>query len=151
MPVFLSLRTVGSITILELGEHLKAENVSEFRDMFQYLTEQGRIHVLLDGSRLRIIDSLGIGSLVGNWVSLRKRGGKLGLLNPSDRLREVLRIAGMQDLIESFDDISNALPSLAKECLGQSFPVFNQETARWRICTFLRIPTGRGKDYLPFP
>ena len=114
MSVFVSLRTVGSITILELGEHLKAENVSEFRDMFQYLAEQGRIHVLLDGSRLRIIDSLGIGSLVGHWVSLKKRGGKLGLLNPSSRLRDALRLVGMQEVIESFDDISMALPSLAK-------------------------------------
>src|SRR6516164_1330507 len=84
MPVFLSLRTVGSFTILELGEHLKAEHVSEFRDMFQYLAEQGQIHVLLDGSRLRIVDSLGIGSLVGNWVSLKKRGGKweVGITKP---------------------------------------------------------------------
>ena len=114
MSVFVSLRTVGSITILELGEHLRAENVCEFRDMFQYLAEQGQIHVLLDGSRLRIVDSLGIGSLVGNWVSLKKRGGKLGLLNPSSRLRDVLRLVGMQEVIESFDDISMALPSLAK-------------------------------------
>ena len=114
MPVFLSLRTVGSITILELGEHLRAENVSEFRDMFQYLAEQGQIHVLLDSSRLRIVDSLGIGSLVGHWVSLKKRGGKLGLLNPSSRLRDALRLVGMHDHIECFDDIGKALPSLAK-------------------------------------
>ena len=114
MPVFLSLRTVGSITILELGEHLKAENVPEFRDMFQYLAEQGRIYVLLDGSHIRIVDSLGIGSLVGNWLSLKKRGGKLGLLNPSSRLRDAQRLVGMHDHIECFDDIGKALPLLAK-------------------------------------
>jgi anti-anti-sigma factor len=96
--VFPSQRTVGPITILELGEHLKAENISEFRDTLQHLVEQGQSHLLLDCSRLRIVDSQGIGSLVGNWVSLKKRGGKLGLINPSARLRDVLRTVGMQNL-----------------------------------------------------
>jgi anti-anti-sigma factor len=114
MPVFLSQRTVGLTTILEMGEYLRAENVSEFRDTLQHLVEQGQSHLLLDCSRLRIVDSLGIGSLVGNWVSLKKRGGKLGLLNPSVRLRDVLRTVGMQDHIEYFDDIGKALSSLAK-------------------------------------
>ena len=114
MSVFISQRTVGPITILELGEQLKAENVEEFRDTLQHLVEQGRSHLLLDCSRIRIVDSQGIGSLVGNWISLKKRGGKLGLLNPPVRLRDVLRIIGLQQAIESFDDIGKALPSLAE-------------------------------------
>ena len=114
MPVFLSQRAVGSITILELGEHLRAENVSEFRDRLQHLTKQGQIHLLLDCSSIRIVDSQGIASLVGNWVLLKKWGGKLGLLNPSVQLQGVLRIAGLRQTIESFDDIGKALPSFEK-------------------------------------
>src|SRR5215467_3577173 len=100
MALFLSQRTAASVTILELAEHLTAENVSEFRDTLQHLVEQGQSHLLLDCSRLRIVDSQGIGTLVGNWVSLKKRCGKLALLNPPARLLNVLRIVGMQDLIE---------------------------------------------------
>ena len=114
MAVFVSQRAVGPVTILELGEQLKAENVSEFRDTLQHLVEQGHRHLLLDCSRIRIVDSQGIGSLVGNWISIKKRGGKLGLLNPPVRLQDVLRIIGLQRVIESFDDIGKALPSLAE-------------------------------------
>ena len=114
MPVFLSQRDVGPITILELGEHLKAENISEFRETLQHLVEQGRSHLLLDCGHLRIVDSRGIGSLAGNWLSLKKRGGKVGLLNPPVRVLDVLRIVGLQEVIERFDDIGKALPSLAK-------------------------------------
>ena len=113
MPVFLSQGNVGPVTILELGEQLKQENVTEFRDTLQQLAEQGRTHLLLDCSRIQKIDSMGIGSLVGNWISLKKRGGKLGLLNPSARVREVLQIAGLQGVIEWFDDIGKALTSVA--------------------------------------
>ena len=114
MHVVLSQRTIGPITILELGEQLKAEDVPEFRDTLQQLVEQGRTHLLLDCSRIHIVDSQGIGSLVGNWISLKKRGGRLGLLNPTVRLQDVLRIIGLQQVIESFDDIGKALPSLAQ-------------------------------------
>jgi anti-anti-sigma factor len=113
MPLFLSQRTVGSVTILELGEQLKVENVPEFRDTLQHLGEQGRACLLLDCSRIHSVDSQGIGSLVGNWVSLKKRGTKLGLLNPSARLRDVLQNVGLQGVIESFDDIGKALISVA--------------------------------------
>ena len=111
MPLFLSQRIVGPITVLELGEQLKAQHVSEFRDTIQQLVEQGRIHLLLDCSRIQKVDSVGIGSLMGHWISLKKRGGKLALLNPSARLRDVLQVTGLQEVIETLDDIGKALPA----------------------------------------
>jgi anti-anti-sigma factor len=114
MPLVLSQRNDGPVTVLELGEQLQVENIPEFRDTLQRLADQGRIYLLLDCSRINIVDSQGVGSLVGHWISLKKRGGKLGLLNPSARLREVLQIVGLQNVIESFDDIGKVLPSLAE-------------------------------------
>jgi anti-anti-sigma factor len=110
MSVFLSQRTVGSVTILELGEQLKAPQVKGFRDTVQDLVDQGRIYLLLDCSRIQSVDSVGIGSLVGNWISVKKRGGKLGLLNPSARFQGFLKAVGLLDVIESFDDVSKAMP-----------------------------------------
>ena len=110
MPLFLGQRTVGSVTVLELGEQLKARDVPEFRDTLQQLVDQGRTYLLLDCSRVHSVDSVGIGSLVGNWISIKKRGGKLSLLNPSARFQSILKLVGLQDLIESFDDVSKATP-----------------------------------------
>lgn len=109
MPLVLSQRHIGQVTVLELGEQLKVENIPEFRDTIQHLVDQPRSYLLLDCSRINSIDSQGIGSLVGHWISLKKRGGKLALLNPSSRLREVLQIVGLQNVIECFDNISLAL------------------------------------------
>jgi anti-sigma B factor antagonist len=109
MPFILHQRNVGPVTLLELSERLTNENISEFRDTLQNLADEGHRFLLLDSSRIKDIDSQGIGSLVGNWVSLKKRGGSLKLLNPSARLRQVLQIAGVHKAIESFDDIGEAL------------------------------------------
>jgi anti-anti-sigma regulatory factor len=67
--------------------------------------------LLLDCSRIHTVDSQGIGTLVGNWISLKKRGAKLGLLNPSVRFRAVLQTVGLQGVI---DDIGKALTSVAE-------------------------------------
>jgi len=110
MPLFLSQRNVGSVTVLELGEQLKAQSVPEFRNTLQQHVDQGRTYLLLDCSRIQNVDSVGIGSLVGVWISVKKRGGRLGLLRPSARFKDVIKLVGLQDVIESFDDINEAMP-----------------------------------------
>jgi anti-sigma B factor antagonist len=111
MPLVLSQSNIGPVTLLELSERLTIENVPELRDTLQSLADQGRLNLLLDCSRVSAVDSQGIGSLVGNWVSLKNRGGKLKLLHPSARLNQVLQIVGLRKVIESFDDIGQALRS----------------------------------------
>ena len=109
MPLILRQRTVGPITLLELSERLTIENVHELRDKLQDLAGQGCRFFLLDCSQISVIDSQGVGGLVRNWLSLKSQGGKLKLLNPSVRLREVMQIVSLHKVIECFDDIELAL------------------------------------------
>ncbi len=109
MPLVLSQRKVGPVTVLELNERLTIENVRELRDAIHNLVVQGRQFLLLDCSRISFVDSQGIGGLAGNWLSLKKKGGKMEVLNPSVRLREVLQVVGLHKVIECFDDIGQAL------------------------------------------
>jgi anti-sigma B factor antagonist len=109
MPLVLSERNVGPVTLLELSERLTIEHISELRDKLQHLNEQGRRSLLLDCSRVRVVDSTGVGALVRDWLWIKKQHGTLKLLHPSDRLREVLQLLGLQKVIECFDDISLAL------------------------------------------
>lgn len=111
MPLILRQSNVGPVTLLELGERLTIENVPELRDTLRDLADQGRRYALLDCSHISAIDSQGIGILVGNWVSLKNRGGKLKLVYPSVRLHQVLEIVGLHKVIECFDDIGQALRS----------------------------------------
>lgn len=109
MPLVLAERSVGPITLLELSERLTIENVSELRDKLQRLHELGRRSLLLDCSRVRVVDSTGVGALVRDWLWVKRQHGTLKLLNPSERLLEVMRLLGLQKVIECFDDISLAL------------------------------------------
>jgi anti-sigma B factor antagonist len=109
MPLVLRERTVGPITLLELGDRLTIENVPELRDKIQGLAERRRLSVLVECNQIATVDSQGLGGLVRNWLSLRSHGGQLKLLSPSRRLLEVLKMTRLNDVIESFDDIEPAL------------------------------------------
>ena len=112
MPLIVAEQSVGPITLLELGDRFTADSIEELRDRMEKLELQGRRQLLLiDCGRITVIDSSGIGALVTNWVSQRKRGGSLKLWRPSPRMQEVLRIAGLSKLIESFDNVEDALRS----------------------------------------
>jgi anti-anti-sigma factor len=109
MALILSEKNVGPITLLELSERLTIDTLPELRDKIEALAAQGRRSFLLDCARINVIDSRGIGGFVKNWVSLKKQGGALKLLNPSHRLQEVLQVIGLHKVIESYDDIGTAL------------------------------------------
>jgi anti-anti-sigma factor len=111
MSLVLQERNIGPITLLELSERLTLEHVPELRRKVEELAAQGRRSLLLDCSRITVVDSRGIGGLMRDWISLRNQGGKLKLLNPSARLRELLKIVGLHKIFESFDDIGAALHS----------------------------------------
>lgn len=110
MAAILDKRKVGPVTILELGPRLTGAEVHEFNETIKDLLEHGSHEVLFDCSSVNFIDSLGIGALVRSWVSVEKKG-KLRLLSVSPRLREILQIIGLQNVIVSFDDIGDALRS----------------------------------------
>ena len=111
MSLFVSEYSVGPITLLELGDRWTADLIEELRERMEKLELEGRQLLLFDCGRIIIIDSSGVGALVRNWVSLAKRGGSLKLLRPSARMQEVLQTVGLRKLIESFDDVGDALRS----------------------------------------
>jgi anti-sigma B factor antagonist len=109
MSIVLSEKAIGPVTLLELGERLTIENLSDLRDCIESLSARERRLLLLDCSRISVIDSRGIGGLMRNWLSLKRDGGNLKLLKPSARLREVLQVVGLHKVIDCFDDIGLAL------------------------------------------
>lgn len=57
------------------------------------------------------MDSTGVGELVSAFITTRNHDGKLKLLNPSHRLRELFEVAKLVTVFEMFDDEAEALRS----------------------------------------
>lgn len=110
MAAIVDQRKVGPVTILELGPRLTGPEVSELNEAIRDLLETGNQAVLFDCSRVTLIDSLGVGALVRNWVAVGRKG-KLKLFGLPPRMREVLQITGLLKVMGSFEDVGEALRS----------------------------------------
>jgi anti-sigma B factor antagonist len=75
------------------------------------LLASGARKLLLNLKELTQVDSSGVGIIVGTCVALRRRGGDLKLLNPHDKVRKVLMVFRLLEVIECFEDEAQAMAS----------------------------------------
>lgn len=114
MPNGIAERTVGAITVLEISGRLTVGTLSsELDEKLQGLVTAGQMALLLDCSQVTAIDTQGIHALIRAYASVQKRGGKLKLLKPSARVRNVLTVTRLLTVLEAFDDEETAVRSFA--------------------------------------
>jgi anti-sigma B factor antagonist len=109
-------RRLGPVTIVELRGRLVADDGgTSFTNRITALLSFGHRNLLVDFGRVTYIDSGGVGALVSMFLRVARRGGRLKVLRPSDRVRRVLHMTGLLDVFEVFDDEEAALHSFAHQ------------------------------------
>lgn len=70
----------GGATVVLNGD-MVANITQEVKDELLSLIKDGRINLIIDFDKVEMVDSLGIGVLVGTHNSLKKENGSLKLIN----------------------------------------------------------------------
>ncbi|MFZ0428316.1 MAG: STAS domain-containing protein [Acidobacteriota bacterium] len=79
------------------------------------LADEGRTAVVLDLGGVEYADSLGIEAIVASHVSLSKRGGRLLVTGVSPRLRHLLDMTRISEILEIHPDRTHALETLSTD------------------------------------
>lgn len=112
--MILTERQVGDVTLLELKGRLVFDDGERMlRTLVNDLVEQGRVKLVVNLSNVTYIDSCGVGVLIAKFVSVRRKGGDLKLLELSPRSRHVMAICGLLNVFETFDSETKAVASFA--------------------------------------
>ena len=98
------IKVNGDITLNKGGDVL-------LKDKVQSLLHQGYTNLLIDLSSVSYVDSAGLGELVQTYVTAKNKGGRLRLLNPTKRLKDLLVVTKLLTVFESFDNEAAALAS----------------------------------------
>jgi anti-sigma B factor antagonist len=98
------IKVIGDITLSKGGDVL-------LKDKVQSLLHQGYTNLLIDLSGVSYVDSAGLGELVQTYVTAKNRGGRLRLLNPTKRLKDLLVVTKLLTVFESYDNEAAALAS----------------------------------------
>jgi anti-sigma B factor antagonist len=112
VSVKLSSRESGEVSILDIaGSITLGESANQLRAALNDLISRNRKQLLLNLSGLTFIDSSGIREVMSAFLELGKNGGKLKLLHPTQRVKDLLRITKLHTIFEIYDDEATAISS----------------------------------------
>ncbi len=105
-------RQAGDITILDMnGKVTIGEGSVALRTTIRRLISEGKKNILLNLGQVGYVDSSGIGELVSSFTTVNKEGGKLKLLNLTQKIQDLLAITKLLTVFDVFDSESDALSS----------------------------------------
>jgi anti-sigma B factor antagonist len=105
MNMTTTTRHLGGITIVDItGRIVLGGESASVRDVIADLLSKGHKQILLNLARVDYIDSMGLGSLVGAFVSARKQGGELKLLNVPSKVTDVMQMTKLYTVFDIVND-----------------------------------------------
>jgi anti-sigma B factor antagonist len=87
--------------------------VDGLRQTMEEVIGNGDTRIVINLSEVSMIDSSGIGLLVQFLASTKQRGGNIKLVQPSKFAVQTLRLVGVLNLFEIFDNDDAAVDSFA--------------------------------------
>lgn len=108
----LDVREDGRVTILTLkGDLGIGDSETLFKRTVSRLLEEGKVHLLLDCTGLRFVDSTGLGAIVRALTTSQHEGGQTKLLGVGPNTRRLLEMTKLDSVFEMFTDPEEAVSS----------------------------------------
>ncbi len=112
MSVELNYRQIGDVSVVDVsGRITLGDGSSTLRNALREMGGKGQKKILLNLAGLTYIDSSGIGELVSAYATLANQGGRLKLLNLTDRVKDLLLLTKLYTVFEVYTDEAKALAS----------------------------------------
>ncbi len=107
-------RLPSGLVVLRLVGGLWSDTTDKVVVAAKARLDQGYRKVLFDCSNVDHADTKGIGGLIEAYQEAQKVGASIGLLKPSERLKDRLHITKLDEYFEMFDTVEEAEEALGK-------------------------------------
>lgn len=109
-----SVESQGAVDVVKPMAPLDQENSAEFLETVATGLSAGKPMVVLDMGDIPLIDSAGLDSLLDFQDTLQDRGGAVKLAAATQLCQEVLRITGVDQRFETYDEVKTAVGSFVQ-------------------------------------
>lgn len=96
--LMLSTEKTPSETILQCSGELTMENADQLRDLARKLIAESK-RLVMDFSKINYLDSSGLGTVVGVYISAKKAGCDLKLINLTPRVKEIFSLTRLDEAL----------------------------------------------------
>ena len=108
------IQDVGNVTVIRAkGKITIGEGDVALRENIEKLLEDGKKQIILNLAKVNYMDSSGVGELVGTFTTVNNRGGKMKLLNLTEKIQDLLQITQLLTVFECFSDEAEAVASFS--------------------------------------
>ncbi len=102
----------GDVVVLALKGNLMGEpETMEFRDKVKNLVRDGFLKIVLDVSKIKWVNSSGLGALISALASVNNGGGDLRIANVTEKINSLFMITQLIKVFKTFDTIDRAVAS----------------------------------------
>jgi anti-sigma B factor antagonist len=105
MGLSINIRQVGDVSVVDIvGRITLGDGAATLRDTLRTMSGDGHNKILLNLADVTVVDSSGLGVLVGGFASITSHGGQIKLLNLNTRVKDLLLITKLFTVFEVFED-----------------------------------------------
>lgn len=105
VPLIVSIRKAGSITILDLSGPLRlGESEQVFRQHMEDLLTQGIRQIAVNLAGVPQMDSSGIGSIVRAFTQVKKAGGRCTFVAPTKVVLQLIQMVRLDSVLDILPD-----------------------------------------------
>ena len=101
----------GHVTLVEANGRIDSMNANELGEALSTQIDGGGLHLVLDLSSVDYMSSAGLREIVSALKKVKRASGDLRIAQPSDRVREVLEMAGLDTIFQIFTSLGDAVRS----------------------------------------
>lgn len=111
-----TVRHKDGVAILEPAGKIMGTGVSELRETITTEVDASDTpKILIDFERVNMMDSSGLGTLMGAHVTITRKGGRVGVLNVGKNIKNLIVRSRLASIFEHFNTEDEAISALTNE------------------------------------
>jgi len=107
----INVETLKRVDLVAVNGRIDSNSAPQFDQALKDIMSAGRYNIVLDLSGVSYMSSAGLRGIVSALRECKKKRGDVRLAAPSERVSEVLSLAGLDPLFQLFDDSTTAVGS----------------------------------------
>jgi anti-anti-sigma factor len=107
----ISTTDVNRVTVIVVSGRVDSATAPELENSLKQLVESDKTRLVLDLAGVDYMSSAGLRAMVSTLKSVKRVSGDLRLASPSQRVAEVLRLAGLTSIFSIYATQADAVSS----------------------------------------
>jgi anti-sigma B factor antagonist len=99
------------VVITFKGNVMGGPDAVKLNEKLHELIEKDQTNLVADVGKVKFMNSSGLGMLIGGLTTMRKAGGDLRIVNPTEKIKRLLMITKLTNIFNHFPSLEEAVES----------------------------------------